>query len=376
MGFVTWWEKYYSTRSVGDTTIMISRLESGFTQPTVENIRSNLQARGKTIMTKKSVETSRADVRPKKPTGVKIQEGKQEEKSQKKDDSIDTTTTSKRSKHAVVELDEEKDEEEERPLIRKRKLPATSTKSAEQTEAGNSQAQIPKKKKKVKQVEPEPSVAVEGGEPIKKKKKKTKPSKEQGDNQPVDVQPPSTDIDGTEVEATPSIAEMGNPVDQPDLPQEQPAVEVQQNVSVEEIPSHARTSPAPETDAVNVEEQGEGQGIGSSSPHGSSQKSSSEENFSDEEAIKEAEAGGSDIYPASSTSKLSASIGIAEDTFIQMQDEDPAAALRLLLNTSQANTSSEKIPGASSSSDAEINFSTPRFSALEVIHGIRTGRCA
>ncbi|XP_028223059.1 uncharacterized protein LOC114404159 [Glycine soja] len=80
MGFVTWWEKYYSGRSVGDTTIMISRLESGFTQPTVENIRSNLQARGKTIMTKKIAETSRADVRPKKPTGVKIQEWKQEEK--------------------------------------------------------------------------------------------------------------------------------------------------------------------------------------------------------------------------------------------------------------------------------------------------------
>ncbi|KAL5191633.1 hypothetical protein HKD37_04G010884 [Glycine soja] len=328
MGFVTWWEKYYSTRSVGDTTIMISRLESGFTQPTVENIRSNLQARGKTIMTKKSTETSRADVRPKKPTGVKIQEGKQEEK-----------------------------EEEERPLIRKRKFPSTSTKSTEQTEAVNSQAQMPKKKKKVKQVEPESSVAVEGGEPIKKKKKKTKSSKEQGDNQPVDVPPPSTDIGGTEVETTPSIAEMGNPVEQPNSPQEQPAVEVQQNVSVEEIPSDARTSPAPETDAVNVEEQGEGQGIGPSSPHGSSQKSSSEENFFDEEGIEEAEAGGSDIYPASSTSKLSASIGIAEDTFIQMQDEDPAAALRLLLNTSQANTSSEKNPGASSSSDAEINSS-------------------
>ena len=81
-------------------------------------------------MTKKSAETSRADVRPKKPTGVKIQEGKQEEKvtllnlsftlnvfasyffifqSQKKDDSTETTTTSKRSKRVVIELDEEKD---------------------------------------------------------------------------------------------------------------------------------------------------------------------------------------------------------------------------------------------------------------------------
>lgn len=139
--------------------------------------------------------------------------------------------------------------------------------------------------------------------------------------------------------------------------------QVQQNVSVEEIPSCARTSPAPETDAVNVEEQGEGQGIGPSSPQGSSQRSSSEEHFSDEEAIQEAEAGGSDIFPASSTSKLSASIGIAEDTFIQMQDEDPAAALRLLLNTSQANTSSEKNPGASSSSDADIT-STVRQDCL------------
>ncbi|KAL5160928.1 hypothetical protein HKD37_07G018317 [Glycine soja] len=334
MGFVTWWEKYYSGRSVGDTTIMISRLESGFTQPTVENIRSNLQARGKTIMTKKIAETSRADVRPKKPTGVKIQEWKQEEK-----------------------------EEEERPLVRKRKSPETSTKSADQTEAGDSQAQMPKKKKKVKQIEPEPSVTVEGGEPVRKKKKKTKSSKEQGENQPVDVQPPSTDVGGAETETIPSIAEMGNLVEQPDLPQEHPTVEVQQNVSVEEIPSCARTSPAPETDAVNVEEQGEGQGIGPSSPQGSSQRSSSEEHFSDEEAIQEAEAGGSDIFPASSTSKLSASIGIAEDTFIQMQDEDPAAALRLLLNTSQANTSSEKNPGASSSSDADIT-STVRQDCL------------
>ena len=75
-----------------------------------------------------------------------------------------------------------------------------------------------KKKKKAKQVEPEPSVAVEGGEPAKKKKKKTKSLKEQGDNQPVDIQPPSTDIGGTEVEAAPSVAEMGNPVENPDLP--------------------------------------------------------------------------------------------------------------------------------------------------------------
>jgi len=85
---------------------------------------------------------------------------------------------------------------------------------------------MPKKKKKVKQVEPAPSVTVEGGEPAKKKKKKTKSSKEQGDNQPVDVPPPSTNIDGTEVEAAPSIAEMGNPVEQPNSPQEQPSVEV------------------------------------------------------------------------------------------------------------------------------------------------------
>ena len=85
---------------------------------------------------------------------------------------------------------------------------------------------MPKKKKKVKQVEPEPSVTVEGGEPARKKKKKTKSSKEQGDNQPVDVQPPSTDVDGTAAETTPSIAEMGNLVEQPDLSPKYPTVEV------------------------------------------------------------------------------------------------------------------------------------------------------
>ena len=85
---------------------------------------------------------------------------------------------------------------------------------------------MPKKKKKVKQIEPEPSVTVEGGEPVRKKKKKTKSSKEQGENQPVDVQPPSTDVGGAETETTPSIAEMGNLVEQPDLPQEHPTVEV------------------------------------------------------------------------------------------------------------------------------------------------------
>jgi hypothetical protein len=48
------------------------------------------------------------------------------------------------------------------------------------------------------------------------------------------------------------------------------------------------------------------------------QDSSTEETDFDDEAIKEAEAGGSDILPVSSTSKLSTNAGIPESDFIAM----------------------------------------------------------
>ncbi|PNX60588.1 hypothetical protein L195_g060256, partial [Trifolium pratense] len=47
-------------------------------------------------------------------------------------------------------------------------------------------------------------------------------------------------------------------------------------------------------------------------------ETSSEEEF-DSEAMKEAEAGGSELLPETSTSKLSASLGLPEEEFIALQ---------------------------------------------------------
>jgi hypothetical protein len=96
----------------------------------------------------------------------------------------------------------------------------------------------------------------------------------------------------------------------------------------------------------------------------SNQESSTEEIF-DEDAMKEAEAGGSDILPASSTSKLSASLGVPEEDFINMQSSDPMATLRLLL-TKQAppQSSSEKAASDSTQSAEEINSTVRQDSLL------------
>jgi hypothetical protein len=74
------------------------------------------------------------------------------------------------------------------------------------------------------------------------------------------------------------------------------------------------------------------------------QDSSTEETDFDDEAIKEAEVGGSDILPVSSTSKLSANAEIPESDFIAMQESDPTVALSLLLTRkrAQSQTSSEQ----------------------------------
>ncbi|KAK2421825.1 serine/threonine-protein phosphatase 7 long form protein [Trifolium repens] len=52
-----------------------------------------------------------------------------------------------------------------------------------------------------------------------------------------------------------------------------------------------------------------------------------------DEVMPEAAEGGSEILPVSSTSKLSADIGLSEMQFIAMKDSDPAAALKMLLSS-------------------------------------------
>jgi hypothetical protein len=89
----------------------------------------------------------------------------------------------------------------------------------------------------------------------------------------------------------------------------------------------------------------------------SAQASSTQESTHDSEGIPEVEAGGPDILSVSSTSKLSASLGVQEEEFATMHTSDPASTLRLLLSKkqSQATTSSERTPSDSNLSNVEIN---------------------
>ena len=63
----------------------------------------------------------------------------------------------------------------------------------------------------------------------------------------------------------------------------------------------------------------------------SGQASSTQESQHDSDTMPEAEAGGPEIISASSTSRLSASLGVQEEEFTNMQKSDPTGTLRLLL---------------------------------------------
>jgi hypothetical protein len=97
----------------------------------------------------------------------------------------------------------------------------------------------------------------------------------------------------------------------------------------------------------------------------SGQASSTQESQHDSEDMPEAEAGGPDQASFSSTSRLSASLGVQEEEFANMHKSDPAGTLRLLLSKrqSQATTSSEQTSD-SAPSNTDINSMVRQDSLL------------
>jgi hypothetical protein len=86
----------------------------------------------------------------------------------------------------------------------------------------------------------------------------------------------------------------------------------------------------------------------------------------DSDGIPEAEIGGPDLASVSSTSRLSASLGVQEEEFTTMQKSDPAGTLRLLLSRkqSQTTTSSERTTTDSAPSNSDINSMVRQDSLL------------
>jgi hypothetical protein len=98
----------------------------------------------------------------------------------------------------------------------------------------------------------------------------------------------------------------------------------------------------------------------------SGQASSTQESLHDSDAMPEAEAGGPDLVSVSSTSRLSASLGVQEEEFTNMQKSDPAGTLKLLLSKrqSQQTTSSEHATSDSAPSNSDIDLRVRQDSLL------------
>ncbi|KAK2448756.1 hypothetical protein QL285_008003 [Trifolium repens] len=106
------------------------------------------------------------------------------------------------------------------------------------------------------------------------------------------------------------------------------------------------------------------------STHSSENTDVEMESDNEDDSMPEATKGGSDILPVSSTSKLSADIGISEMQFIAMKDSDPAAALKMLLSSKGHKEQSKGVSHHSSStaSDTEINSTVRQDSLLLKLH--------
>ncbi|WJX35234.1 hypothetical protein P8452_23253 [Trifolium repens] len=106
------------------------------------------------------------------------------------------------------------------------------------------------------------------------------------------------------------------------------------------------------------------------STHSSENTDVEMETDADDDVIPEATEGGSDILPVSSTSKLSAEIGISEMQFIAMKDSDPAAALKMLLSSKGSKERSKGTSHHSSStaSDTDISSTVRQDSLLLKLH--------
>ncbi|KAK2449848.1 hypothetical protein QL285_009003 [Trifolium repens] len=413
-GFSKWWSDHYTKHSIGNADQLLGMVESGFIVPSLGK-KINVSGRGKGI--KKDGGSSKTSTEVKKPTGVKIRSEVETSKAKKGKGRSSTETvsaSSKKDKNTVV-LDEEDEEEQEVPLIRKRKQPSTSTSQPSEGKAttvpeveANEVAQAKKQKKveeaptkdqrgekkkkkeigmKVKSAIKKPKVLRElkirassesGGDPtpqtnasenkVVEQDQLTKTSEEQVDGPQGNPAPHSETlvndepiIDGGKTDD----AQPGN-----DAPNAEKGGNPQTSPEVEEREDQSKKSPVEEDKQPNLEEvPTNASSIKYSMPSmsaNSGQASSNQESQHDSDAIPEAEVGGSGIISVSSTSRLSASLGVQEEEFTNMQKSDPAGTLKLLLSrkANQGNTSSEHTTTDSAPSNSEIDSMVRQDSLL------------
>ncbi|WJX77585.1 hypothetical protein P8452_60878 [Trifolium repens] len=413
-GFSKWWSGHYTKHSIGNADQLLGMVESGFIVPSLGK-KINVSGRGKGV--KKDGGSSKTSTEVKKPTGVKIRSEVETSKAKGKGkSSTETVSASSKKDKTTVVLDEEDEEEQEVPLIRKRKQPSTSTsqpsegKATTVTEVEASEAAQAKKQKKVEEAptkdqrgekkkkkeigmkvksaikKPKVHRALKirtssesGGDPtpqtnaseqnVVEQDQLTKTSAEQVDGPQGNPAPRSETLandepindGGKKDDAQPGNnapnAEKGGNL------QTSPEVEEEKEDQSKKSPVEEDQQPNPEVVPTNASS------IKYSMPSmstNSGQASSNQESQHDSDAIPEAEVGGSGIISVSSTSRLSASLGVQEEKFTTMQKSDPAGTLKLLLSrkANQGNTSSEHTTTDSAPSNSDIDSMVRQDSLL------------
>ncbi|MCH79637.1 hypothetical protein A2U01_0000390 [Trifolium medium] len=345
--FSDWWGKYYSSRSMGDDALL-AMMENGFNQPQIEKIRSKIKNRVKSTASMQNVEKASDAAGPsKKQNQSKLKEGRN------RAGSSSTETAPKKAKPSnTITFDDDKMEEHEVPLIRKKLPTQTETQgaNAEENQAGDSQptqkvAKENKKDKKEKSSSKTTETNTDEGLVPKKDKKKKKKSKSSDDKAAgTNSTQPSIEIEMKESEDIQPDARM-NEHQQEILEQQNQDVSNAESpppkeMSIPEIIPEVETVVEKVKEAeVDMSDPKDQELPNKDQPTSSSpkdKKSSSTDGINWEDMVSDSDiptrSGGSSI-PAvsSSTSKLSADIGVSPKVFKKMHETKPDEALAILI---------------------------------------------
>ncbi|XP_045797644.1 uncharacterized protein YALI0A18139g-like [Trifolium pratense] len=320
--FANWWRRYFDSKHLGDA-VLISRLESGFTQPQIKRIEQQV----KTTVTKKQAAETVKTVKE-KPTPKAVESGEPSKARKRPTNNLSTETgPSKKPKPNTIVVSDEEEEEEEESFQRKRRQPLASV-----------ETNIPEttSDKSTPEAEVQEDVAMPDA------------TLNESDNMPQQNINPEDIISNKSSGDT--LKDSETTISEKIIPE--PSQDQQEHPKSAETDN--KSSPFKEwneTAAVEVD----------------ANETSSEEDF-DSEAMKEAEAGGSELLPETSTSKLSASLGLAEEEFISLQIHDPEAALKLLISKTTTDPLSSSGPSNSTASDSEINSSVRQDSLISKLY--------
>ncbi|CAJ2641059.1 unnamed protein product [Trifolium pratense] len=320
-------------------------------------------------------------------------------KARKRPTNVPSTETgpSKKPKPSMIVVSDEEEEEEEESFQRKRRqppanietnIPETTSDSLSTEEKERKMKEKKEKKERKEKRKEEKKKEGKKSSEDRTREKKNKKSKFSSDPSATNLKTPS--ISSEQQEPTPE-AEVQEDVAMLDATLNDSDNMPQQNITPEDIISNKSSGDTlkdsettisekiiPELSQDQPEHPNSAETDNKTSPFkewnetaandvDANETSSEEEDF-DSEAMKEAEAGGSELLPETSTSKLSASLGLPEEEFISLQIHDPEAALKLLISKTTTDPVSSSGPSNSTASDSEINSSVRQDSLISKLY--------